>query len=285
VRILVTGSKGFVGTETCKQLIDNGDEIVDYDLMDGWDIRDYDSLANMAMDNDVDRILHLAAIARFDECDNNPTLAFETNVTGTRNVVRVAHELHIPMVHASTGSVYMPITQEPPITEDFQIRGNSVYGCTKCTGEMYVAKHNPHIILRYAHLYGAEKRNHGLIGNFLDRIQRGLKPVIYGGGQSSDFCYIKDVAWANVLALHAPWDVWNNVYNIGSGEELTTEKAAEILTRVMNYKGDVEHIEYRGVDPNRFVYDVSKAEELLEFKACYKFEKGVRNMMKEDRLC
>jgi nucleoside-diphosphate-sugar epimerase len=225
-----------------------------------------------------DRILHLAAIARFADADANPMLAHETNVLGTKNVAAVATRLHVPLVYASTGSVYMPIKQKPPITEDFAACGNSVYGCTKYLGELYVRQVTPHIILRYAHLYGAEKRMHGLIGGFLARIERGLAPTLYGGKQSNDFTYIKDVAKANVMALTTTWDKWNQAYNVGTGEELTAEAAGKIICAAFNYAGAVDVQEQRTVDPDRFVFDCSKAERMLGFKADYDFERGLRDM-------
>ena len=59
--------------------------------------------------------------------------------------------------------------------------GNSEYGTDKRKGELYIQKHHPWIILRYAHLYGKEKRYHGLIGGFLARIEKGIAPTLYGG--------------------------------------------------------------------------------------------------------
>jgi len=72
MRILVTGNRGFVGTETCKLLKEHGYEVIGYDLMDGYDVRDVDLLEVIVKNYNLDRILHLAAIARFDEADNNP---------------------------------------------------------------------------------------------------------------------------------------------------------------------------------------------------------------------
>jgi UDP-glucose 4-epimerase len=202
-------------------------------------------------------------------------------VKGTQNVVAVAMKYSIPVVYASTGSVYMPIQGTPPLTEKFPGKGNSVYGCTKYMGELYVQKHTPHIILRYAHLYGKEKRMHGLIGGFLDRINRGIAPTLYGGKQSNDFTYIKDVAVANYLALVAPWDKWNQIYNVGTGEEITAEAAGRVVCDVSGWKGKVETKEQRGVDPDRFFYDVSKAEVMLGFKAKFDFAQGMADMFKD----
>ena len=168
MRILITGNKGFVGSETERYFKQQGLEVIGYDLMSGNDIRSHSYLRNYCINNNVDRILHLAAIARFSEADDDPKLAFETNVLGTKNIALVSGELSIPVVYASTGSVYMPITQTPPITEKFKANGNSVYACTKYLGELYIKEHSStYIILRYSHLYGKDKRYHGLIGGYL----------------------------------------------------------------------------------------------------------------------
>ena len=283
MHILVTGGSGFVGTETWKLLDREGHTTFNYDLMDGYDIRDPKQLDQVVTETKPDRILHLAAIARFAEADANPRLAHETNVLGTMNVSAIATKHKIPVVYASTGSCYMPIKQEGAITEEFEVKGNSVYGCTKAMGEKYIQDCNPFIILRYAHLYGKEKRHHGLIGGFMDRINRGLAPTLYGGKQSNDFTYIKDVAKANLLALTAPWDAWNQAYNVGTGEELSAEEAGEAICDYAGYDGEVEKVEQRGVDPDRFVYDMSKAESMLGFKADYSFAEGLKDMFDDSQ--
>ena len=294
MRILVTGNRGFVGTETVKLLRENGHEVAGYDLMDGYDIRDMQQFESAVLGYEApcvgelgirpipDRILHLAAIARFDEADANPILTHETNVLGTQNVVAVAKKYHIPLVFASTGSAYMPIKLDPPITEDFPIMGNSVYGCSKALADLYVQTHTPHIVLRYAHLYGPEKRYHGLIGGFLSRIEHDLEPVLYGGKQSNDFCYIKDVAQANLRALEAPWDRWNNTYNIGTGEELSAEEAGKIICEAAGYKGDIQIKDQRTVDAERFVFDISKARTKLGYEPEFTFKKGLEDMFNEE---
>ncbi len=284
MKILITGDKGFVGSATRKFIEGYAEttgekyQIVGYDLMDNKDIRDAQQLEGVITEEAPQRILHLAAIARFSEADKDPKTAYETNVLGTRNVAAIAAKYHIPLVYASTGSMYMPINQKPPITEEFTACGNSVYGCSKFAGETYVKQHSPHIILRYAHLYGKEKRMHGLIGGFMDRISRGLAPTLYGGKQSNDFTYIADVAKANFLALISPWDKWNQVYNIGTGQELSAEEAGKAICEATGYQGEIEVKEGRTVDPEHFVYDTSKAEIMLGFKADFDFATGLKDM-------
>lgn len=281
--VLITGHLGFVGTVTKKYFEEKGLTVFGYDIMENHnDIRDINRLESFVVDNKIDRILHLAAIARFADADKDQLLADETNVQGTRNVALVAGKHRIPVVYASTGSVYMPISGVPPITEEFRAIGNSEYGTDKRKGELYIQKHaHPWIILRYAHLYGKEKRYHGLIGGFLARIEKGAAPTLYGGQQSNDFTYIKDVARANYLAITATWDKWNNIFNIGTGEEISAEDAGDLICKMTGYKGNIERKEMRGVDPIRFVFDCSKAERMLGFKAEFSFEKGLKDMFAE----
>lgn len=278
MKILITGNKGFVGTETQKLAEEKGHQIIGYDLMECKDILDVEQLHRTIEKEMPERILHLAAIARFADADKNPHLAFETNVLGTKNVTDAAKKFNIPLVYSSTGSVYMPIQGTGAITEEWAAKGNSVYGCTKYTGETYVNTHTPHIILRYAHLYGREKRYHGLIGGFLSRIERGLAPTLYGGKQSNDFTYIKDIARANLAALVSPWDSWNQIYNIGTGESLTAKVAGEAICKIAGYTGNIEIKEQRTVDPDQFLFDCSKAERMLGFKAEYNFDAGLKDM-------
>ena len=285
MRTCITGHLGFVGTETKKYFEEKGEQVFGYDIMEnGNDIRDGKRFEDYVVENKIERILHLAAIARFADADKDQILADETNVQGTKNVALVAGKHKIPVVYASTGSVYMPVKGVPPITEEFPAVGNSEYGTDKRKGELYIQKYaHPWIIVRYAHLYGKEKRYHGLIGGFLARIEKGAAPTLYGGKQSNDFTYIKDVARANYLAITASWDKWNQVYNIGTGEELTAEAAGELICKKTGYTGTIERKEMRGVDPERFVFDCGKAERMLNFKAEFNFEQGLDHMFKEEK--
>lgn len=280
MKVLITGDRGFVGTETRRFFETHALSFGGYDLMDNRDILDLEQLKVVVKTESITRILHLAAVARFSEADDNARLAYRTNVEGTRNIAAVASLYHIPVVYASTGSVYMPIKRNPPITEEFPAIGNSSYGCSKFVGEEYIrGMAAPWIILRYAHLYGKEKRGHGLIGGFMERIERGLAPTLYGGNQSNDFTYIKDVAKANYLAVRASADKWNQIYNIGTGEELSAQRAGELVCEISGYRGTIEVEEGRTVDPQRFVFDTTKAESWLGFKAAYSFEAGLRDML------
>ena len=291
MKVIITGGSGFVGSHTIKALKEKGYETFNFDIRNGedgmeWDIRRQALLEEVIEEGD--KVLHLAAIARFGEADKDPLLAFETNVIGTQNVAKVCEENGAErMVYSSTGSVYMPIEQEPPITEDFICRGNSVYACCKYLGELMIKKEcktTPYLILRYAHLFGEGKVGHGAIGGFIDRMNRGLLPVLYGGIQSNDFTYIKDVVDANIRALECEKECFNQAYNIGTSQEMTTEEVFKILSELFNYHKEFERLPPRSVDPLRFVFDVSKAERELGFKAKFNFREGMADWLNDIKL-
>lgn len=281
MKVLITGNRGFVGSETERYLKRQGIKVAGLDIMDGYDIRNYESVKARIIETKPDRILHLAAIARFSEADADPKLAHETNVLGTINMARASNEFKIPIVYSSTGSVYMPITEEPPIVETQKVAGNSIYAVTKLLGEKYIQESSStYIILRYSHLYGKDKRYHGLIGGFLNKIETFMKPELHGGKQSNDFMYVKDVARANYKALTATPDSWRQIYNIGTGEELTAEQAGKIICDKAGYTGEILKTASRSVDPERFVFDVSKAKNMIGFEYEYNFNDGLEDMFK-----
>jgi len=275
MKIIVTGGSGFVGSHTIKALKEKGYNFFNYDLKQGYDIRNFGQLCSVIEPGD--KILHLAAIARFDQADNDPEKAWTTNVEGTDCVARAAKEKGAErVIYSSTSSVYMPIEQEPPIREDFKARGNSLYGCTKYLGEIVLKRAGiSYLILRYAHLYGEGKLDNGAINGFIFRMKRGLAPILYGGKQSADFTYIKDIVQANLLALET--DKLNEVYNIGSGQELTMEAVFNQLKEFFNYNKEFEKLPLRTVDSNRFVYDISKARNLLGYQPRYDFKAGMND--------
>ncbi len=280
MKVIVTGGNGFVGSHTIKALKEKGYEVLNYDISEGYDLLNKKQLKSVIKKGD--KVLHEAAIARFADADKNPLLTYEVNVLGTKNVVEACEEnLAERLVYASTGSVYMPLVKVP-ITEDDPIRGNSVYGCSKAVAEKYVQKCKiPWIVLRYAHLYGEGKIGHGAIGGFIAKMKQGLSPVIFGGEQSNDFTYIKDVVNSNILALETENpESLNQAYNIGTGTELTTIKVFELLREFFKYYKEFEVVPQRGVDPQRFVYDISKARSLLGYNPQYEFIAGMEDWTK-----
>ncbi len=112
-------------------------------------------------------------------------------------------------------------------------------------------------------------------------IDAGRHPILLGGKQTNDFTYIDDVVAANLAAIDANPDAWNSVYNIGTGVELSALDAGRIICDVFGYHGEIDVKPPRSVDPLRFVYDVSRAERYLGFRAAFGFRDGLERMVQE----
>ena len=277
-RVVVTGSEGFVGGATIPVLEAHGFKVIRFDKKLGQDICNPSDLRDVLRPGD--RVLNLAAVARFKSCDEDPPEAYRTNTGGVAMLTQVAEELRVErVVHASTASVYMPVWQAP-ISEHHPKGGNSHYGVSKYLGEKMFGLHQkvPFVILRYAHLYGPGKQSGGLIDTFVDRIQRGAAPILYGGAQSNDFTYIVDVARANLAALLT--EHVNEDYNVGTGEETTTEGALELLSKLTHYTGPIDRQAMRAVDAPKFVLSVDKARRLLGWKPLWDFQTGLTETLK-----
>jgi nucleoside-diphosphate-sugar epimerase len=281
MKVVVTGGSGFVGGHTLRALDKLGYKTYNYDIVTGCDLLDLGCLLSIIQEGDF--VLHEAAIARFADADKNPKVAFQVNVTGTENVVKACNYNKAgKLIYASTGSVYMPIDQEPPITEDFRVSGNSVYACSKRMAENFIEQDCtvPWIILRYGHLYGEGKIGHGAIGGFIDKMNKKVAPVLNGGSQTNDFTYIKDIIQANVKALYCDTSALNQIYNIGTGIELSTEGVFDILADYFNYHVPYEKKPLRSVDPPRFVFSIEKARKYLKYEPQFPFKVGIETWFK-----
>lgn len=277
-RVVVTGSRGFVAHHTIPVLERAGYEVLGFDLVDGQDICRADDIRKVLTRGC--KVLNLAAVSRFAHADRDPAEAYRVNVGGVAVLFQVAAEVGVErVVHASSGSVYMPVWQSP-ITEDHPVIGaNSHYSRSKALGEEMIGRHRvPYVVLRYSHLYGEGKWHGGLVDSFLERIARGAAPVLYGGKQSNDFCYVPDVARANLRALETTH--LNERINIGTGEPTTTDQAADIISELTGYKGPVDRQPLRGVDTTQFVLDVRKAWDILRWTPEWSFKQGLTDMIK-----
>lgn len=293
MRVVVTGANGFIGTHTVRQLLDKGDQVVALDLnteglskLFGYDknckIAQCDILREKAKDHvsQGDKVLHLAAIPRFDEAERDSQKAVRVNVEGTLNILQACIEKKAErLVYSSTGSVYS--TNAPvPIREDAPREPGNIYGLTKKQAEDWIIMYSdrlPYVILRYGYVYGKGK-NWGAVGAFLRRLKEGKRPIVFGGKQTNDFIYIKDIVQANLLALETP--LLNQVYNIGSGRATSIKDVCELCIKAMRSNLTMEIKPARAFDFPVFVYDIAKAQTLLGFEPKWNILDGIEDSLK-----
>ena len=135
----------------------------------------------------------------------------------------------------------------------------------------------PYVILRYGYVYGKGK-NWGAVGAFLRRLKEGKRPTVFGGKQTNDFIYIKDIVQANLLALETP--LLNQIYNIGSGRATSIKDVCELCIKAMKSELTMEIKPARAFDFPVFVYDIAKAQTLLGFEPKWNILDGIEDSLK-----
>ena len=231
-------------------------------------------------------VFHLAALWLF-ECVHEPRSAVEVNVVGTYNVVEAAARAGIrKVVYSSSASVYGNALVTP-MTEDHPFNNRTMYGATKIAGEQFFRsffeQHGlDYVGLRYMNVYGPRMDDKGayvsVIMKVLDRIERGLPPVIFGdGSQSYDFVHVDDVARANILALKS--DATDECVNIGMGVKTSID---ELVAQLLALTGSRLVPEYQPEEQMFVTHRVGsteKAERLLGFVAQVPLEEGLRSVV------
>jgi UDP-glucose 4-epimerase len=305
-KILVIGGAGFIGSHVVDELTkEDVREIIIYDnfcrgtidnlrgaLKDprvkvhevGGDICQEDIL-NSAMKG-TDYVTHLAALWLL-QCYEYPRAAFEVNVRGTFNVLEACvHQKVKKLVYSSSASVYGDAV-EIPMTEDHPFHNKTFYGATKVAGEQmcraFFHRYGlPYAGLRYMNVYGPRQDYRGayiaVIMKILDRIDRGLPPIVYGdGSQSYDFVYVSDVARANICALKS--DTTDKFYNIGMGTQTNIKELCELILRITGKDYEIQFEPAGQTFVTNRVGSTEKAKRDLGFEAKVSLEGGLRSLI------
>ena len=305
--ILVTGGCGFIGTHLCHELVKTGQSVrVLDDLSTGkaagipdeaelivGDVADADTVAE-AMAG-IDGVIHLAAIASVERCNQEWVRSHRTNLTGTLTVMEAAREAGkedgsapVPVVWASSASRAASITVSVP-------EPLSPYGADKLGGELHgraaaeifgVAN----MALRFFNVYGPGQDPNspysGVISIFAERMARGEDIVINGdGGQTRDFVHVSDVVRALIASLdrllrrqRLEQPAGFNAVNVCTGRAVTVRMLAETLRALTGSAGTLSHGPARDGDIRDSVGDPARMQRLLAIRAETRLEEGLRSL-------
>jgi len=165
-KILLTGGNGFFCTRFTKKY-QNDYEILSTDLP-GLDITDEKGVMEAFKTFNPDIVIHAAAIASTDFCNNNPETAYKVNVIGALNVAKACKEVNAKMVFISTEQVFNGNVESGPYTEKDIPSPDTMYGKNKFEAEGLLKEIlNELWILRFTWLFGLPERNCGMSPNIL----------------------------------------------------------------------------------------------------------------------
>jgi dTDP-glucose 4,6-dehydratase len=258
-KILVTGGTGFIGSNLVPELRKRGHEVWVCDLLNSsatanytrCDTREYRQLERMFRDREYDFVYHLAAeYGRWNGEDYYENL-WQTNVIGTKHLLRLQEQKKFRMIFFSSAEVYGDYTgkMSEDVMDRLAIKQMNDYAVTKWAGELMVLNSaamfgTETVRVRPVNAYGPHEHYHpyrGVIPAFIHKALHDEPYTVYTGHKRI-FDYVEDTCrtFANIIDNFIPGEV----YNIGGKEDWECD---------IKYVSDII-LEYLGKDDSRVTY-------------------------------
>lgn len=305
--ILVTGGAGFIGSHLIDRLLKEGYSVVCSDNFDPYydpqlkrrniqhnlgkenfklvdaDVRDKKALRKIFEENDIEKIVHLAAKVGVRPSIKEPTLYEDVNVRGTLNLLELCGGFKVEnFVFGSSSSVYGN-TEKVPFNEDDVPRPISPYGASKRSGELLCHVYSslygiPIICLRFFTVYGPRQRLDMAIHKFTRLIDQGKEIQMYGDGTSKrDYTYISDIVTGIVNALEREFPF--EIFNLGDSRTVELKGLISLIEGELAKKARVRELPTPLGDMSITYANISKARRMLNYNPRVSIEEGIRAFM------
>jgi dTDP-glucose 4,6-dehydratase len=295
---LVTGGAGFLGSHLCEALLERGHRVICLDNLivstleniehlrdDAFAFVNHDVIDPIAVDEPIDFVYHLAALASPIDYLRMPLHSLKTGSYGTHHTLGLAKFKRARFLLASTSEVYGD-PQVHPQPETYwgnvnPIGPRGVYDEAKRYAEaLTMAYHRQQgvntSIARIFNTYGARMRpNDGrAIPTFLRQALDGVPVTVFGdGSQTRSFCYVEDTIRGLVLLAesgeHLP-------VNLGNPDEKTLLELAETVIRLAESSSEIVFEALPVDDPQVRQPDITRARQLLGWEPEVGLEEGLR---------
>lgn len=294
MNILVTGACGFIGSNLCQSLLEEGHNVTGVDAFTdnysekrkrlnqdllikfkNFKLLECDLLETKLMPilDGKDTIFHLAGQPSVHNSwgQDFPTYS-NRNIVLTQRLLQAAVKVETPkFVNSSSSSIYGRV-QSTPTNEGDEKCPISPYGVTKLAAENLVTLFGSEfglntVSLRYFTVYGPRQRPDMAFYKLISAGLTGNSFPLHGDGtQTRDFTFVSDVVEANKLAAFS--DVSSgSVFNIGGGSPVSMKKVIEMLEEIMDIKINIESTPLGLGNPMVTMSDCSAAEEVFGWRA------------------
>lgn len=297
--VLITGGAGFIGSHIVYSLAaENTVKVLD-DLSTGKrenvdgpgielikaDVGDRAAVKRAL--KDVDYVFHLAAVASVERSIREPEFVHNVNLTSALGLFKTACDTGVKgIVFSSSAAVYGE--SSGTCKEDDLPRPKSPYAVQKLACEGYLrAMGESHglksMSLRYFNVYGPRQDPNteyaAVIPIFLKRAINGESVTVFGDGeQTRDFCYVKDIATANVIAMEKATPK-SEVVNIGTGNSISINQLIRAIGELSDTQVSVSYAPARLGEIKHSKADVSKAQRVLGYKPSTELKAGLGETM------
>ena len=312
--ILITGGAGFIGSNLCKHFLEKNYKVVcldnfatgyrkniisflenkNFTLIEG-DIRNLEHCKKATQN--VDYVLHQAALGSVPRSIVDPITTNEVNVNGFLNMLTAAKDARVKrFVYAASSSTYGDSDKMPKV-ENVIGKPLSPYAITKYVNELYADVFSKTygletIGLRYFNVFGRNQDPDGgyaaVIPKFVKQLINHESPIINGDGTfSRDFTYIDNVVQMNELAILSKNNkAINTVYNTAFGESTNLNEVVFLLKEYLSFFDDkianisIIYGENRVGDIPHSLASIEKAKIKLNYNPKYSFKQGLKEAVK-----
>lgn len=292
MKILVSGGCGFIGSWIVDALIEKGHRVVVIDnLMSGstenlnkeadfykMDIRDKE-VEKVFKRHKPDYVIHTAAEISVRESIANPIPSADVNILGTLNILNNCVKFKVKkFIFSSTGGAIYGEDSIIPTPETELAAPESPYGISKLSIEKYLNFYKKvhgldFVALRYGNVFGPRqdyRGEAGVIAIFINKLLSGEEVTINGtGDQTRDYCFVKDIAQANLLALNL-----SGIFNVGNGLEVSVNDIFKNLQKLLGIDNNPRHNPPMKGELMRSCLDATKLRK-NGWKSNYSFDEGL----------
>jgi len=311
-KYFVTGVCGFIASQVCSQLLEQGDQVIGVDNLNNYydvrlkkwrldqltchpnannfrfvklDIENQENLKELCrLEGHFDAVLNLAARAGVRYSMENPHVYLSTNAEGSLNLLECMREHECSkFVLASTSSLYAG--QKMPFTEDLAVNEPlSPYAASKKAGELMAYSYHKLYgidvsVVRYFTVFGPAGRPDMSPYRFIKWITEGETIQMFGdGSQSRDFTYIDDIVSGTIAATK---EVGYEIINLGGGRNPVSLNAIIAkLEELIGKKAKINHKPFHVADLMETWADIEKAKHLLGWEPQTTLDQGLENSVR-----
>jgi UDP-glucose 4-epimerase len=235
----------------------------------------------------VTRVIHLAARKQVGESVAKPEWYFQQNIGGLANLLTAMRESAVSQLVFSSSAATYGLPDVEAVSEDLACNPINPYGETKLIGEWLIADASRAwglraTSLRYFNVAGsgwpelADTAVANLIPIVFAALKANQRPKVYGGDYPTpdgscirDYVHVLDLAKAHVAALDylAKGEPQYSVFNVGTGTGSSVFEVLEEIKRATGIEFEAEVIARRAGDPPKLAADVSRINEVLDWRA------------------
>ena len=309
MKVLVTGSEGFIGSHLVEELVLNGLEVKALSLYNsfnsrGWldtldkkilnsieivsgDIRDSFFVENISRKQDA--IIHLAALIAIPYSYRSPKSYLDTNINGAINILEAAKKNNIKKTLITSTSEVYGSAQKIPITEEHPLSAQSPYAATKIASDQLALSYYrsfklPVSVIRPFNTFGPRQSLRAVIPSIILQTINNKKIEAGNLFPTRDFTYVKDICRAFIFALKKK-NIDGEVINLGSQFEISIQETLQEILKISGSKKKVlknrKRERLKTSEVNRLYSDSSKAKKLLGWQPEHKGKSGfIKNLKK-----